>query len=143
VHVSVEVKTEHLSTFVELAPLPDVVVYLKQPEGLLIDRTMKRGHRRIPNRSYGKVARFIKQAVATFDKLVQHPAVENKLLIIDAEQDVVMATNDQDDPIIALALKIIKSGVTNDATLTPIETTLAPGLYPVPTSSNSLLEKGS
>lgn len=110
VHACVEVKTEHLSTFAGLVPLPDVVVYLKQPESLLIDRTMKRGHKRIPDRSYGTVVCFVKQAVATFDKLVQHPVVENKLLIIDGEQDVVMVTNDQDDPIMDLALKIIQSG---------------------------------
>ena len=119
VHAYAEVKTEHLSTFARLVPLPDVVVYLKQPEGLLIDRTLKRGHKRIPNRSYGTVVRFVKQAVATFDKLVQHPVVENKLLIIDGDRDVVMVTNDQDDPIMGLALKIIQTGFTGRQVVNP------------------------
>ena len=77
------------------------------------------GHKRIPDHSYGKVVRFVKQAVATFDNLVQYPAVENKLLIIDGDQDVVLPTNDQFDPIMRLALKIIQSVLTRDARSQP------------------------
>ncbi len=112
VHVSVDVKAEHLATFARLSPLPDVIVYLRQPESLLINRTMKRGHKRIPDRSYSNVVRFIKQAVATFDKLVQYPAVESKLLVVDSEQNVTIAANYQDDPLLGQALKIIRSGIT-------------------------------
>ena len=143
VHGSVQVKAEHLATFARLIPFPDVVVYLKEPESLLIDRTMKRGHKRIPDCSYSNVVRFIQQAVATFDKLVQNPAVESKLLVVYGGQYVTMAANNQDDPITGLALQIIRSGFTRDTTDTPTETTLSPGLHPIPTSLNSLLEKGS
>jgi thymidylate kinase len=128
VHVSVEVKTEHLTTFAGLVPLPDVVVYLKQPEALLIDRVMKRGHNRIPDRTYGQVSRFVKRAVVTFDQLAQHPAVEHKVLIINGDQDVILATNDQADPMMDLALKIMRSGFSNNRSLTPTEPALAPGL---------------
>ena len=115
VHVSVEVKREHLSTFAGLVPLSDVVVYLKQPEGLLINRIMNRGHKRIPDRSHNKVDRFVKRAVATFDKLVQHPAVASRLLVVDGGQGAILATNHtrkQDDPTMDLASKIIRSGLT-------------------------------
>jgi hypothetical protein len=124
VHVSVEVKTEELSTFATLIPLPDAVIYLRQPESLLIDRTMKRGHRRIPDGTYGKVVRFVKQAVATFDKLVQHPVVENRVLVVDGSRDVIMTAkyaSEQDDPIMGLALKIVRSGFTSDTTDTVTE----------------------
>ena len=117
VHVSVEVKTEGLSTFAGLISLPDVIIYFRQPESLLIDRIMKRGHKRIPDRSYGNVVRFVKRAVTTFDKLVQHPAVANRMLVVDGSHDVIMTTNDtrqQDDPIMDLASKIIRSGFTGD-----------------------------
>lgn len=124
VHLSVEVKTEELSTFARLIPLPDVIIYLRQPESLLIDRIMKRGHKRIPDRSYGNVVRFVKRAVVTFDKLVQQPAVENRVLVVDGSQAAIMATNDarkQDDPVMGLALKIIRSGLTGDTTDEPVE----------------------
>jgi thymidylate kinase len=112
VHGSVQVKTENLSTFARLIPLPDVIVYLRQPESLLIDRTIKRGHKRIPDRSYSNVVPFIKQAVTTFDKLVQNPAVESKLLIVDGGQNVTVAASYRDDPLFGLALKIIQNGIT-------------------------------
>jgi thymidylate kinase len=133
VHVSIELKTEDLLTFTRLVTLPDAVVYLKQPEGLLIERTMKRGHKRIPDRSYGKVVRFVKQAVATFDKLVQYQVVENKLLVVGDGENVIEATNDKDDPIVGLFLKIIERGCTSNITDTPKESRLAPGLFNVPT----------
>jgi len=117
VHVSVEVKMEALPTFAGLIPLPDVIIYLKQPESLLIDRIVKRGHKRIPDRSYSNVVRFVKRAVATFDNLMQQPAVVNRVLVVDGSQDVIMATNHtrpQDDPIMELASKIIRSGFTGD-----------------------------
>jgi thymidylate kinase len=111
VHSAVQVNPEHLATFARLIPFPDVVVYLKEPESLLIDRTMRRGHKRIPDRSYSNVVRFIEQAVATFDKLVQNPAVESKLLIVYGGQHVTRAANNQDDLLCVRALKIIQSGL--------------------------------
>lgn len=108
VHGSACVKTEILSTFVRLIPLPDVIVYLRQPEPLLIDRTMKRGHKRIPDRSYDYVVPFVKQAVTTFDELVQYPAVENRVMVVNGSQDAITAVGAQDNPVMGLALKIIQ-----------------------------------
>jgi hypothetical protein len=116
VHVSVEVKMEALVTFAGLVPLPDVAVYLKQSERLLVERTTKRGHKRIPDRSYGKVVRFVKQAVATFDELAQHPEVEKKLFVLGDGEDIIEATKDKDDPIVGLFLRIIEYGCTSKIT---------------------------
>jgi hypothetical protein len=123
VHDSVQVEVEHLATFVRLIPFPDVIVYLRQPESLLIDRTMKRGHKRIADRSYHNVARFVKQAVATFDQLAQNPMVERKLVVVDGGQTVTSAANCQDDPRFDLALRIIRTGITTGITHTLAETT--------------------
>ena len=112
VHSAVQVKMENLATFTQLIPLPDVIVYLRQPESLLIDRTIKRGHKRIPDRSYSNVVPFIRQAVDTFDKLAQNPAVERKLLIVEGGQNVTVAASYQDNPLFGLALKIIQNGIT-------------------------------
>lgn len=122
VNDSVEMKAYDLSTFVKLAPQPDVVIYIKQPEPVLIERTIKRGHKRIPDRSYYKVAPFIKQAVSMFDELVQHPAVANKLLVVGDDREVRMAAvNGQDGSIPALALNIIRGGVSSDKRWQPAE----------------------
>src|SRR5574341_834331 len=55
-----------LSNFIESAPLPDVVAYLRQSESILLERTLKRGHPRIRARSLHKVQHFVKQAAKTF-----------------------------------------------------------------------------
>jgi hypothetical protein len=112
VHGSVQVKLENIATFARLIPLPDVIVYLRQPESLLIDRTMKRGHKRISDPSYRNVDRFVKQAVATFDKLVQNPPIKSRLLVVDDGQNVTIAANCQDNPLFNLASKIIRNGLT-------------------------------
>lgn len=113
VHVSADVNPEHLATFARLIPLPDVIVYLRQPASLLIDRTIKRGHKRIPDRSPRTVARFITQALATFEKLVQNPAVENRLVVVDGGREVVIAATDQDEPVFSLASRLVQNGMTS------------------------------
>jgi hypothetical protein len=73
---------------------------------------MKRGHKRIPDRSYGNVVPFIEQAVATFDKLVQNPAVKSKLLVVDGDRNLTIAADYKDDALFGLAIKVIGSGLT-------------------------------
>lgn len=121
VHVSATVNSKHLSTFSELVPLPDAVVYLRQPGGLLIERIMNRGHKRIPDRSYSKVARFVEQAVTTFDKVAQHPAVEERLLIVSNDRPVNVVGDSHGSPAVTLATKIIRSGFISDRTNNSVE----------------------
>ena len=48
VHVSTEPNIADLATFAKLVPLPDVVVHVRQSKSVLIERTLQRGHKRIP-----------------------------------------------------------------------------------------------
>lgn len=107
VHVSAETDMEKLSTFARLIPLPDAIVYVKQPESLLIDRTLKRGHKRISDNLYSNVAHFVKQAVVTFDKLVQQSEVQNRLLIVSGGQYISRTNSCQKAPLFRVASKII------------------------------------
>lgn len=109
VHVAASPKTDVIPVFVKLIPLPDVVVYIRQPESTLIERIVKRGHSRIADRSYENVACFVRRAVATFDTLVQEPAVENKLLVVDGVRKVATVANEQEDPVLDLASGIIRT----------------------------------
>jgi len=119
VNISAEMNADDLLTFIKLAPQPDVIIYVKQSEAVLIERTIKRGHKRIPDRSYRNVARFINQAVSMFDELVQHPAIENKLLVVDGDQNIIIAANDQDDPNLGLASGIVHSGFSGATSCQP------------------------
>ncbi len=112
VHLSTEVDRPNLSAFVHHISMPDVVVYLRQPESLLIERTLHRGHRRIPNGTYRHVAHFIQQAMTTFEQLTQIPAVANRLLVIDGNAGMTVEAQGPSGSRMDLALEIIRIGIT-------------------------------
>lgn len=72
-----------ISRYVELVPLPDVVLYLQQEEDVLVSRTLGRGHARVAGSSPDKVVHFIRQAAAVFNELINAPKIQEKLLIVD------------------------------------------------------------
>ena len=87
VHVSTEPNMGDLESFIQLVPLPDAAVYVTQSESVLIERTIERGHKRIPDRSYANVERFIKRATEVFNTLAQQPALERRLIEVDGQQN--------------------------------------------------------
>jgi thymidylate kinase len=110
-HVAVEPNIGDVSIFAGLVPLPDFVVYVTQSESVLIERTLARGHKRIPDPSYASVERFIKRAGAIFEALRQQPALKGKLLVVDGQQNSIV---DQDSPgsrSFGLALKLVRAGI--------------------------------
>jgi hypothetical protein len=111
VHVSVEPNRGDLSSFASLVPLPDVAVYIQHDETVLVERTLARGHKRIPDGSRAQVERFIRRAADTFDKLVQDPVIESKLMVVDGERGIVITHDDRENPSLAMALGIIRAGI--------------------------------
>ena len=110
VHVSVVPNTSELSTFVRLVPKPDVVFHVQQDEDVLIERTLARGHKRIPDGSHAMVERFIRRAVDTFDDLVRQLALGGAFVVVDGKQDLFVARDFENDPLLAMALKVIRAG---------------------------------
>ncbi len=100
-----------LDRFVTLAPLADVVVYFRQSLPVLIARTHARGHRRIPDGVEDKVDFFIEQAVELFDVLRRHPAIANRLLVIECEQNALKTGYDSHNPRLAKAAKLVLAGM--------------------------------
>lgn len=111
VHVSAVMTDSELSDFVRFVPLPDVVVYVRQRESVLIQRTMKRGHKRIPDPSLSNVELFIKRAITTFDKLAQNDVIESKLLVVDNDLNLNNAQDLQADPARSVASRLVRSGI--------------------------------
>ena len=83
VHQNCRADLHKICRYVELIPMPDVVLYLQQEEAVLVSRTLRRGHARVAGSSPEKVLQFIKQAVAVFDELINAPKVQERLLIVD------------------------------------------------------------
>jgi hypothetical protein len=86
-----------LENFVQLVSLPDVAVYLEQPESVLISRTKIRGHKRIRTNSSAPVHQFIHNSLAVFEKLIESSSLEGRLVIVN-EQKVVVPSREQVDP---------------------------------------------
>lgn len=86
VNMAGEPDPAQVAAFAKLAPLPDLAVYLRQAEPLLVERTLRRGHKRIPGGSPASVSRFIGRAVAVFDTLAAQPRLADRMLTVGGEQ---------------------------------------------------------
>jgi thymidylate kinase len=111
VHVSVEPNMHDLDSFVRLVSLPDVAVYIKQPESVLIERTRTRGHKRIPGDANVLVDRFIKHSLAVFEKLAAHSRLETRLLLVDRGECTEMTRESSANPLREYARRIITNGI--------------------------------
>ncbi len=116
VHAAAEPSAADLSTFIRLVPLPDVVVYVAQAEPVLIERTLKRGHRRIPDRSYTQVKRFIKRAMEIFEKLREQALLQSRLIVMDSQQQVIVGRDYSAVPPFSVTAEIVRAGATRVAT---------------------------
>ncbi|MEZ4736137.1 MAG: AAA family ATPase [Caldilineaceae bacterium] len=111
VQVSAAANPHELAAFVRLVPLPHVVVYLQQAEAVLIERTLARGHRRIPDHSLASVAYFIRQAVQVFDTLVREPAIAGRLLVVDGAQQLVTTPGYGNEPALRNISQLVQAGL--------------------------------
>jgi len=88
VHQNGQADLHKIARYVELVPLPDVVLYLRQEESVLVARTIERGHGRVTENSHDKVVHFVRQAVAVFNELINVPKVQERLLIVDGQLNI-------------------------------------------------------
>ncbi len=100
-----------LSNFIESAPLPDMVAYLRQSEPILLERTLRRGHPRIRARSRHKVQHFIKQAAKTFEKLQGLPQIADRLVVIDGESKTVIKPSSRNGQAVDKACDLMQTSI--------------------------------
>lgn len=108
VHTAVEPRVEQIETFAKLVPLPRVVVYIRQPDALLIERTLQRGHKRIPTGSPELVKLFVSRATTMFEILIRQPAICGRLLIIDGQQRILLHSHSDLEPPLERACNLIR-----------------------------------
>jgi hypothetical protein len=109
VHLAGEADGHGLPTFAGLAPLPEAVVYLRHDEAVLVERLLARGHPRVPDRSLADAERFVRRAVNVFDELVQHPAIEQKVIVVDSARNTVVAPDCGRDPFPPVVAKLVQA----------------------------------
>ncbi len=93
VHKNSHIDLHKISRYVELVPMPDAVLYLQQDEDVLVSRTLARGHARVDGSFPDEVLRFVRQAVAVFNEMINVPKVKERLLLLDGESNIQPETN--------------------------------------------------
>jgi hypothetical protein len=112
VHAGSALVTDNLANFFNLAPLPDVIAYLRLPEPLLIDRTLRRGHNRIPEASKAEeVVNFIGQAVHIFEEMKHYPRFADRLIVVDGERNSILSGEHSPNPSVEKVAKLILAGL--------------------------------
>ncbi|MCI0400309.1 MAG: hypothetical protein L0Z68_03270 [Gammaproteobacteria bacterium] len=112
VHIGSINGASNLSAFLRLAPLPEVIAYLRQSEPVLIERTCKRGHNRIPEGADSEdVAVFIRRTVAIFEELARHPRLADRLLVLDPERSPLLTGDHFNNRQLAKAAKLIREAM--------------------------------
>jgi thymidylate kinase len=104
----------NLSNFVQSAPLPDMIAYLKQPRAILLERTLRRGHPRIREVSQRNVQFFVEQAIETFEKLQTIPQIADKLFVIDGYNNSVIKPPSKNGHIMNQAYDLMKKSLMNN-----------------------------
>jgi hypothetical protein len=117
VHLSVPPNRDHVATFADAVPLPDVAVHVAQRPSVLIERTLARGHSRIPARNRVDVECFVLRALVTFETLGQHPAVESRLVRVNPGARTVAAPSGSADPRLAAVANLVRQGLATNAAM--------------------------
>lgn len=78
-----------LERFSRLVPLPDVIVYVKAPSDVLLERAMTRSDRRreLAHDDEDEVRRWIVRAVELFDALAQIEPIRDRLVTVEIPDD--------------------------------------------------------
>ena len=111
VHVSVEPDLADIKDYLKLAPMPDLAIYLQKDEDVLIERTLARGHKRIPDGTLDAVSLFIKHAEVTFDHSVQLLTSNGLPLMVVNDNGITRVNQDnENDPISTTVLETLQAG---------------------------------
>jgi thymidylate kinase len=88
VYNDVAYSAQEINRYAELAPLPDVIVYVRAPIEQLIKRTQQRPDppREMRGQSAARIEYFIRRADAMFEQLVSNPRLQQRLLLVDAPE---------------------------------------------------------
>ena len=90
---------------------PEFYRFVFQDEAVLVERILTRGHARVPDHSVTDAAHFIKQAVNVFDELVQNPAIEQRVVVVDGAQKIVMALGSGTSSRMTSVAKLVQAGL--------------------------------
>ena len=77
---------EEIARFIDLLPLPDLIIYIRASVDTLIERTVRRPDppREVDRKNPVQMDAYIKNAVAMFDHLIQAGNIRDRLLVVES-----------------------------------------------------------
>jgi thymidylate kinase len=76
---------EEIARFASLVPLPDVIVYIKAPMNILVQRSLNRTDppREMRSKDRAVIESYINRAIGMFDELIKADNIQRRLLIVE------------------------------------------------------------
>lgn len=76
---------EEIARFADLVPLPDIIVYIKAPVDVLVQRSLKRADppRELKSKNRALIEKRVRRAVEMFDQLVEAENIRSRLLTVE------------------------------------------------------------
>lgn len=81
VHAVAEPDMAGVKAFARLVPLPDLIVYIRAPQPVLVDRIRRGGHKRVKRQA--DVPAFVDHAERVFDTLLAEDRLQEKVLVVE------------------------------------------------------------
>jgi thymidylate kinase len=77
---------EEITRFIDLLPLPDLVIYIRASIDTIIERTVRRADppREVDRKNPAQMEEYIKRTVAMFDQLTQAENIRPRLLVVES-----------------------------------------------------------
>ena len=85
VYSSICLTLDDVESFVRLLPLPDLIIYVRAPTGILLERTFRRSDppREMSNRDQTLIEDYVVKAVRLFDQISEFETIQTRLLTIE------------------------------------------------------------
>ena len=89
-HMFVSVKNAYspkeISKFIDLLPLPDLIIYIRASVDTLIEHTVRRPDppREVDRKNPAQMEGYLENAVAMFDQLTQAEIIRDRLLVVES-----------------------------------------------------------
>lgn len=77
--------SEEIARFASLVPLPDIIIYIRAPVDVLVQRTLLRVDppREMKSRDQERIEKHINHAVRMFEQLIKAENIKSRLLIVE------------------------------------------------------------
>lgn len=83
VHVDAPPARAALDAYLAVLPLAEAALFVRADEDTLVERTLVRGHPRVPSGSDEATRRFVRHALEVFDRVAVEPRVAERLIHLD------------------------------------------------------------